>query len=122
PNNKCIKQYTECKRHAHHFDHRVRSHHEASKYGNHDQSRSSDYAATVPQSSKYSFSRVAGMGIFFTHAADQEHLIVHRQAEQNTHYNNRQEVQHRSCCCKTEQLMVIAVLNHPCHKSESGTK
>ncbi|MNC45681.1 hypothetical protein D3C75_946610 [compost metagenome] len=48
---------------------------------------------------------------FLTHPADQKHFVVHRQAEQNTNYNDRQEIEHRCLRIEMEEILEMAVLN-----------
>ena len=67
--------------------------HEGEEDEEHDESGSGDYAGAIGEPAAHRLLRIAGVNEFLAHTGDQEHLIVHGEAEEHRHQDYRHEAQ-----------------------------
>src|SRR5215207_8508422 len=83
---------------------------ERPEHGDHDQRGGGDHARGSGEPLGHGAPRVAARQVLLAHAREQEHLVVHRQTEQDREHDHRYERRHRRRAVDAHQLAGPAAL------------
>jgi DNA-binding CsgD family transcriptional regulator/tetratricopeptide (TPR) repeat protein len=84
-----VRDHAQCERQPDRLDHGVGVEQEGREHRGHDHRGGGDHPAAVPVAGHDGFPRIAGLEVRLTHPRDEEHLVVHRETEEDPDQEHR---------------------------------